>query len=243
MLDRISAPPDVRLACQVHPTLSLEITPLLPPSATPEDGFEKPGYVSGQERAVAILFVDLRDSTRLAEHRLPFDVVFVLNQFFAEMADTLEDTGGHFAQFNGDGLMALYGLETDLEDGCRRAFEGAEQMVRRLDILNQRLGLELDRPLRMGIGIHAGDCVVGTMGPPKTPIITALGDNVNIAARLEAMTKELGTPIVVSAEAARHARIDVGGFPRHSIDLRGRGASIEVYAIDRPGVVASAYAE
>jgi adenylate cyclase len=234
VLERISAPPDVRLACQIRPKLLLEVTPLLPPSASPEDGFEKPGYVQGQEREVAIVFVDLRESTKLAENRLPFDVVFVLNQFFAEMADTLEDTGGHFAQFNGDGLMALYGLESDLADGCRRAFEGAEQMVRRLEMLNQRLGLELDKPLRIGIGIHAGDCIVGTMGPPKTPIITALGDNVNIAARLEAQTKELNVPLVVSAEAAKHAGIGLDGFAKVTVELRGRGTGIEVYAVDNP---------
>ena len=167
------------------------------------DGLSGPGYVQGQERKVVIMFIDIRESTKLAEHKLPFDVVFILNQFFSEMADTLEDTGGHYAQFNGDGLMALYGLDCDLQEASVQALQGVQQMMRRLDILNQRLSVELHQPLRMGIGLHCGDAIVGQMGPPKTPIITALGDNVNIAARLEAMTKEFGVQVVVSSDTAK----------------------------------------
>jgi adenylate cyclase len=79
----------------------------------------------GRERAVAVMFVDLRDSSRLAEHRLPYDVLFILNRFYAEMADALKETGGYYSTFNGDGFMALYGTTTDLAQGCRDALRGA----------------------------------------------------------------------------------------------------------------------
>lgn len=232
VLKRISAPGDVRLACQLHPLVSLEITPLLPATAGPADGLSGPGYVQGQERKVVIMFIDIRESTKLAEHRLPFDVVFILNQFFSEMADTLEDTGGHYAQFNGDGLMALYGLDCDLHEASVQALQGVQQMMRRLEILNERLSVELHQPLRMGIGLHCGDAIVGQMGPPKTPIITALGDNVNIAARLEAMTKEFGVQVVVSADTAAAADIDFSAYHRHDVDVRGRETQIGVYAVE-----------
>ncbi len=233
-LERIAAPENVRLACQVHPVASLEITPLLAPSVTPMEGIGKMGYEQGEELQVVILFADLRESTKLAEGRLPFDVVFILNQFFAEMAASLEDTGGLYAQFNGDGLMALYGLNTGFQEGCIQALQGAQHMLKRLDILNQRLGMELQNPLRMGIGIHCGEAIVGSMGPPATPIISALGDNVNIAARLEAQTKELGAQVVVSTETAIQANVDLSGFPIHTVPIRGREQGIEVYAVGDP---------
>ena len=232
VLKRISAPADVRLACQLHPAVSLEITPLLPATAAPIDGLSGPGYVQGQERKVVIMFIDIRESTKLAEHRLPFDVVFILNQFFVEMVDTLEDTGGHYAQFNGDGLMALYGLDCDLQEASVQALQGVQQMMRRLGILNQRLSVELHQPLHMGIGIHCGDAIVGQMGPPKTPIITALGDIVNIAARLEAMTKEVGAEVVVSSDTAAAAEVDFSAYPHHNVDVRGRETQIGVYALE-----------
>jgi len=231
-LARISAPPNVRLACQVRPMSSVEITPLLPPSAVPADGFSKPGYQEGQELQVAILFADLRESTKLAEDRLPFDVVFILNQFFAELSLALEETGGHYAQFNGDGLMALYGLETDLETACRNALKGAERMFDRLEGLNARFENELAKPLKMGIGLHAGDAVVGSMGPPATPIISALGDNVNIAARLESQTKEMKAPLVISSAVVEAARLESTGLSSDKITVKGREAPLTVYAIN-----------
>src|SRR5690606_28568736 len=123
------------------------------------------GGVNGREQKVVILFIDLRGSTRLGERRLPYDVLFILNQFFAEMAGALNATGGHYAQFNGDGLMALYGLAGDTRAGARQALAGGADMLRRLAVLNDVLRGELDEPLRIGVGIHCGDAIVGTMGP------------------------------------------------------------------------------
>ena len=136
VLRRIAAPPGVRLACQIRPRVDLEVTPLLPPKATASDGFAKPAHLQGQECDVAIVFVDLRGSTKLSEDRLPYDFVFILNQFFAEIAAALKETGGHYAQFNGDGLMAIYGLETGLAQGCADAIRGAVSMLRRIDGLS-----------------------------------------------------------------------------------------------------------
>ena len=108
-LARIAAAANVRLACQLRPQVDLAITPLLAPTATAADA--RGGGVAGREQVVTVLFVDLRGSTRLGETRLPYDVLFVLNRFFTEMSAALQDSRGHYAQFNGDGLMALYGLD------------------------------------------------------------------------------------------------------------------------------------
>lgn len=230
VLTGIKADADVRLACQARPRRDVSVAPLLPPNATARDT-HRGGGLEGREQRVAILFIDLRGSTRLGERRLPYDVVFILNRFFAEMAEALVVTKGHYAQFNGDGLMAIYGLEDGFEDGCRRAIQGATEMLRRVDKLNESMKSELNEPLRVGIGIHGGEAIVGIMGPPTTPIISAIGDNVNVAARLESLTKDFGCALVISETVAQGAGLDLTRFPRHEAETRGRTATIPVYAI------------
>ena len=235
-LARIGADPSVRLACQTRPVSDLSVSPLIPATATAAS-VHQPGGISGREQEIAVMFIDMRDSTRLGERRLPYDVVFILNQFLSEMWAAVEETGGHYAQFTGDGLMALYGLESGVATGSRQALRGAAEMARRLSGLNARLGEELHRPLRIGIGIHCGAAIVGTMGPPKSPNLSAVGDNVNVAARLESESKALGCTLVVSTALADAAGVDLSLHPLHEAKLRGRSGNVAVYAIDDPRVL------
>jgi adenylate cyclase len=235
-LRRIDAAPNVRLACQARPATDVWITPLVPAGADP-DVARRPGGVQGHEQQVVAMFVDLRGSTALGETRLPYDVVFILNQFFAEMSEALQATGGHYAQFAGDGLLALYGLRGDIGPACRNAIAGAADMHRRIGLLNARLEHELAAPLRIGIGVHAGVAIVGTMGPPAAPIISAIGDTINSAARLETLTKQYGTTLVVSADTLRLAGIALPDVPLHRAEVRGKVQQIEVLAIEDPGAL------
>ena len=233
-LARIEAPPNVRLACQCRPTRDVAVAPLLPANVTPTTGLEPRGGAQGRERQIVAMFVDLRDSTRLGEGRLPYDVVFIMNQFFAEMHSSLRVTGGYYAQFRGDGLLALYGLESPLRDACRAAITGAADMQSRIERLNASLAADLDEPLRIGIGIHAGVAIVGTMGPPQAPIYSAIGDMVNTAARLEGMTKAYGCVLVISTEALRQAGIEPGDAQLHQVRVRGKNERLAVYAVGDP---------
>jgi adenylate cyclase len=108
-ITRIRAEAGVRLACQIRPTADLAVVPLLPPDVSARDA-NRPGGIQGREQPVVSMFIDMRGSTRLGEEKMPFDVLFILNRFFAEMAEALTETKGHYAQFAGDGLMALYGV-------------------------------------------------------------------------------------------------------------------------------------
>jgi len=229
-LARIDAPPNVRLACQTRPRRDVAVVPLLPPGADAAAA-RLPGTRRERERPIVAMFVDLRGSTRLAESRLPYDVVFIMNQFFAEMYAALRATNGYYAQFRGDGLLALYGLESDLPQACRDALRGAAEMQRRIEGLSKSLAAELAEPLKIGIGAHAGVAIVGTMGPPEAPIYSAIGDNVNIAARFEGMTKAYSCGLVVSAETLAHAGIEAHGAPVHRVKVRGRQERLTVYAV------------
>ncbi|MEP7208213.1 MAG: adenylate/guanylate cyclase domain-containing protein [Casimicrobiaceae bacterium] len=228
-LQRIHAEPNVRLACQLRPDRDVRVTPLLPADAGAADA--SGAGEGGRERAIAVMFVDLRDSSGFAEHRLPYDVLFILNRFFAEMAAAVDATGGYYSTFHGDGFMALYGTANDIGAGCRDALHGTVAVADRLARINAALASELREPLRMGISVHAGEAIVGTMGPPAHPIVSALGDTVNVASRLEGEAKRHGCALVVSATCARAAGVDLSGFPEHTVNVRGRAQSVSYFVI------------
>ena len=232
VLKRISAPQSVRLACQIRPLRSLEVTPLLPPTAQALDGYQRPGYLAGEEREVAVLFADIRAFTELAENRLPYDVVFVLNRYFAAMGQAIEEAGGRIDKFIGDGVMALFGLDGGIGDGCRRAVVCAGLMAERLDELNEALAGELHRPLRIGIGIHAGSVIVGEMGYADASHLTAVGDTVNTASRLETLTKTFTAQLVISEDVARLSGFDFDAFPSEDTEIRGRADRLRVRIIN-----------
>src|SRR5215469_481572 len=229
-LRRIGAPSEVRLACQLRPEVDLAVQPLLHPgivSAVHIGATEE----FGEEREITILFADIRGSTSLAETRLPYDVVFLLNSLFVDLAEAVEQSGGYYSNFTGDGLMALFGLDGKRAEGATAALRCAQAMFYKLDTLNERFVGELEMPLAIGIGIHTGEAIVGRMGPPKTPILSALGDSVNTASRLESQSKDLGVPLVVSVETVRAAGLQLS-TTLTQVSLRGRVGTMEVIALD-----------
>jgi adenylate cyclase len=229
----LGSPPGVRLACQLRPNGSLTVHPLLHASLANLDPTLLPdGQSLGEERCLTIIFMDLRGSTQFAESRLPYDVVFLLNHFFAEMARAVEETGGHYSNFTGDGLMALFGLKAAPDKGARSALECALRMLEGLERFNGRLAVELESPLEIGVGVHTGEAIVGRMGPPKTPVITALGDTVNTTARLEGLTKGYHAPVVVSLQTFAAAGLTPVGII-HEATLRGRSTPLPVAAVNR----------
>ncbi|MFX4220573.1 MAG: adenylate/guanylate cyclase domain-containing protein [Thalassobaculum sp.] len=232
VLHRISAPPNVRLACQIPVTDGMEVTPLLPPhTAGMPDTRGGPSYLQGRELEVTVLFADIRGFTTLSESRLPYDVVFILNRYFAEMGAAIEGAGGRIDKFIGDGIMALFGVDGDPEAGARQAVVAARDMARRLIDLNESLAGDLPAPLRIGIGLHIGPAIVGEMGYGKVRGVTAVGDTVNTASRLEALTKEFGVQLVVSEALAGASGVSFDGHPTHEIEVRGRDQAMVVRTV------------
>ncbi len=231
VLQRVGAPPGVRLACQARPTGPVTVEPLLPPSATPRDARPRPGYLQGHEEEIAILFADLRAFTALAEQKLPYDVVFLLNRYFRALGTAVEAAGGRVDKFIGDGIMALFGVGGTGEQGCRQAIEAARRMAENLEEMNRSLAHDLPAPLRIGIGINFGAAIVGEMGYGRATSVTAIGDAVNAASRLEALCKEYDCQLVLAEAAARRAGIDVARFERHEVQVRGRADATAVRVV------------
>ncbi len=234
VLERIKAAPDVRLACQLRPVADLSVLLILPAGADAAQGFAQRGYAAGQERGVAVLFADLRGFTRIAEKKLPYDVVFFLNCYFDVMGEAITREGGLINQFVGDGVMALFGVEEGPEEGCRQALAAACAIVDALDEMSETLADELDEPLRIGIGIHTGPTVVGQMGRGVAKYLTAVGDTVNAASRLQDLTKKYDCRLVISSQVAERAGVNVSSFPAHQIEVRNRAAPLTIRAIENP---------
>jgi adenylate cyclase len=237
VLARLGVPADVRLACQLRPTSNVVVVPLLPARATAADGRPSGDAHSGREQEIAVLFADLRGFTRLAEHRLPYDVVFFLNRYFEAVGGAIQRAGGVANQYTGDGVMALFGLDTGPVEGCRHALAAAAEMVRSVSRLSQALAADLREPLRLGIGIHTGPAVVGRMGYGEAVYLTAVGDTVHVAARLEALTKDYQCELVISEAVAQRAGLSTSALPRHELTLRNRREPLAVFVVDEAAAV------
>ena len=161
-LGAINAPQNVRLACQIRPTGNLVVTRLLPPgSASPLMVDLDEADASGVEKSLAVMFVDMRGFTRLAHDRLPFDTVFILNQFFGAVGAAIVDNGGRIDKFMGDGLLAVFGQHCGVKVACRQALRTARAIDLALDEVNAKIEAEIGTTLAGGHWLGRGPAAAG----------------------------------------------------------------------------------
>lgn len=234
VLERVGAggDPAIRLACQLRPASDVAFFQIFPPNTTTQ-GLAKAGTGPGRERYVVSMFVDMRGSTKLAEQLLPFDTVFIINRFLTAVAQAVTDCGGQPNQFIGDGMLALFGLSASRQTACRQALKAAAQIAVQVDALNAFLGDDVPEPLRFGIGIHGGEVIIGDIGSQEHTVFTALGDSVNVAARLQDMTKALACEVVLSREVMQTAALSAAGLPEIEVPVRGRVESMVVHTVTK----------
>ena len=223
--------PSIRLACQLRPTCDISFFQLFLPHTMSTDGHESNPTRIGQERYLVNMFVDMRGSTRMAEKRLPFDTVFIVNRFLGAVSQAVLESGGMPNQFVGDGMLALFGLSTSRQEACRQALRAAAMIAANVDELNKFLEHDLREPIRFGIGINGGEVIVGDIGYRDHMVFTALGDAVNVAARLQDMTKNLSCEVVVSDEVRAAAGLSADALPQHDVEIRGRNEPMIVRAV------------
>ncbi|MFT6304264.1 MAG: adenylate cyclase [Granulosicoccus sp.] len=235
VLNRVGAGGNVRLACQLTPTQNIKVATLLPVQRIAlSDAAISDKYLWGVDQSVTVMFADIRGFTSLSENKLPYDVVFVLNQYLGQMSDAISDAGGYVDKFLGDGIMAIFGMEKSLPQGARDALAAAKAMDKVLSSINQSLAADLDKPLNIGIGIHTGPAILGRIGVKggsgAAQRITALGDMVNTASRLESASKELACQLVVSTATIEAANAPVSGGTKALISVKGREQKVPIVA-------------
>ena len=241
VLNRVGtgADPSIRLACQLRPNTDISFFQIFLPQITAANLGTASAARIGQERYLVSMFVDMRGSTKLAEQRLPFDTVFIVNRFLAAVSQAVIECGGQPNQFLGDGQLALFGLRTNPETACRQAVKAAAMIAANIDELNQFLKHDLREPIRFGIGIHGGEVIVGDIGYQDHMVFTALGDAVNVAARLQDMTKSLECEVILSDDVRKTAGVPVDSLPEQNLAIRGRVEPMLVCAVEKAKILLS----
>ena len=239
VLNRVGATdPSIRLACQLRPETDLSFFQLFMPHTSTTARGSQPHRI-GQERYLVSMFIDMRGSTKLAEIQLPFDTVFIVNRFLGAVSQAVIACGGQPNQFVGDGQLALFGLSSGPQTACRQALRAAAMIADNVDELNRLLSHDLREPIRFGIGIHGGEVIIGDIGYRDHIVFTALGDAVNVAARLQDMTKSLGCEAIISEEVRATAGLTVGALPRQQVSIRGRLEPITVGAVESAKILSA----
>ncbi len=233
-LKAVNAPPGSRLACQLRPCGRITVFRVFR-----ADGRRRRAHaVQGQERRLAILFLDMRGFTERTAGQLPYDVVFLLNRFFDAIVPAITAAGGTVDKYLGDGLLAVFETE-DETSSARAALRAAADIGTALEQFNRDLAIERAPSVRIGMGLHLGTLVLGEIGAAGAAPRTIIGDTVNIASRLEAMTKELNVVALVSRDLLEAAGARLDGLDLVALDLRGVSGPIRALPVPDPGVLAA----
>jgi adenylate cyclase len=188
--------------------------------------------LGGVERFVCVLFSDIRGYTTRSEGMTPEQVIGFLNRYFEKTVALIHGRGGAVMSFMGDGIMAVFGAPKTLDNSCREAFGAAQEMLAYVAELNAEFRAEGVAPIEIGIGLHAGEAVVGHVGSSDRHDYTAIGDVTNVASRLESLTKEAGYRIVVSHVVAGQLGADAGLALLGPMAIKGH-TPVEVYGYDK----------
>jgi adenylate cyclase len=235
LANRLHFSPQIRLACQTlitgHVTLrrlvldeaDVELTSQLTPDKTP--------ITAGEEKKIAILFADIRKFTAFSESLPPYDVIHVLNRYFDQMGKVINRNGGYIDNYMGDGLMALFGVD-DPQDATLKAVRAGLGMLEAVEQLRAYLENVYAMSFQIGIGVHYGEVVLGSIGAKDSRRMTAIGDAVNLASRIEQANKEYGTQLLVSEHAydeiRQQARV---GREFADTAMKGKSGKYKLYEI------------
>ena len=196
----------------------------------------------GQERRLAILFLDMRSFTARTTGQLPYDVVFLLNRFFDAIVPSITGVGGTIDKYLGDGLLAVFELESE-EASAKAAIEAAAGISSALQVFNQTLKAENAPPVAIGMGVHLGELVLGEIGAANLAPRTIIGDTVNAASRLEGQTKALGVEVLVSEAVLAAAGHDPESFDLEVLELRGVAQPVRALASKRAAALPAVLAQ
>jgi adenylate cyclase len=179
-----------------------------------------------------VIFIDIRGFTSLSEQMEPALVVSLLNRYFAAVSPPIREHGGFINKFGGDSLLAVFGAPVPTEDHEVRAVRAAMGVRAALGAFNAREAAAGRMMLRVGIGIHAGEMIAGSVGSPDRMEYTVIGDVVNVAARLQALTKDLGVDVLLSRAVFEKVEEFVPARALVPTSVRGRSDPLEVYALE-----------
>lgn len=225
--------PDIRLGCRAVPEGAAVVRRLVidEDDIRLTDRRKVTGGPAGTQQEVGVLFADLRGFTRFAESLLPYDVVHVLNRFYAIAGGVIERHGGTIATYMGDGFMAMFGITGD-EPPALRAVRAGLELIEGVARWGGYLEFLFGRSLQVSVGVHTGRAVIGSLGTGSSRIVTAVGDVVNTAARIEQANRAFGTNLLVSGEVAAALGDRLVGRRLPATSLPGKSGLYELHAVE-----------
>jgi adenylate cyclase len=232
-LDRIRAPADVRLACQLRPTDRIALRILLPVlgrasgEITPEESREW-----AEERPATVLVLDLRAFNALVTAQKPYEIAVLVNRFRSEIIQAIRHHDGQVGYFYGDGLVAFFAGEHDRHDGARAAIAATLDIGRVLDEIDRELGSALALPIRAGLGLHTGPTLLARVGDDAASALPmALGPTVNVTQALQEATKQALADCLISEDTAKASGYDFSELAPRDVFVPGRDRPLKAYPI------------
>lgn len=187
--------------------------------------------LGGQKKDVVVFFSDIRGFTAFSEKRSPEEVVEMLNEYFAVMVKIINEQGGVVDKFIGDAIMAIWGAPKSTDNDAKMAIMACLKMRRGLDDLNKRRIARGQAPIMIGMGLHAGPAISGTIGSDERMEYTVIGNTVNTASRIEASTKAFGADLLVTDDVLAHVGDDFNVEYAGSAEVKGRSEAIKMYKV------------
>lgn len=187
--------------------------------------------LNGEVRTVTILFSDIRDFSTYSESRHPREVIAKINAYFAEMTEAIHKNGGIVLEYLGDGIEAVFGAPSPVHNHGERAIQSALEMRTKLMSLNQHWERKNDTPLKHGIGIHTGEVVAGIVGPPSRLSYKMIGDTVNLAARIQELTKTFDSDILISGDTYLSLNNQFNTRCFGTVTVRGKKIETDIYGV------------
>jgi adenylate cyclase len=193
--------------------------------------------LGGRRQTLTIMFCDIRGFTAYSENKAPEQVVKRLNEYLTAMTEIIFRQGGTLDKYLGDGLMAFFGAPVYYPDHIQRAIQAAIDIQIAVERLNKSWADQGEPPLYVGVGINSGSVLVGNVGSPERMDYTVIGEDVNLASRVEGLTKTFGELIVISGRAVRMLE-DEGIEDKRlrrlgQAEVKGFTDPIEVYTVVR----------
>jgi adenylate cyclase len=235
MCRRLSLPDNIRLACQTQIQGDVRIrrlavdeldTQIIRDQLTSADSTGL-----GQERDIAVMFVDLADYTNFAESLPAFDVVHVLNRYYITMNRVVEANGGVISDVAGDGMLVLFGACGKADGLVMDAIRTVRGMHVELTGFNDYLQQMYKKQLGMRGGIHFGKAIVGHFSTGPMSKVAAIGDTVNLASRIEQANKRFGSNLLISQSAYEQVKDQIEVSAPHSCELKGKSGHYDLYEV------------
>jgi class 3 adenylate cyclase len=194
---------------------------------TQEDQLISPG----ESRVVSVLFADIRGFTKFASHLRPSQVVDFLNYYWQEISECVKQNKGSVNKYMGDGLLAVFGAPVSHIDNHKNAVSAALDMIDRLTEINEKYAALLGTEIKIGIGINSGEVVVGNIGTDSYMEYTVIGNTVNIASRMESISKKKPNSIIISEDTERLIKNDFETSAVQLASIKGRDEKISYYEV------------